>query len=448
MNVEITLEDTGIPRGIRHIAEQLPVISELSAGDDVSLVFAAREFVYLTGLTMLASWRKSLPVGVIVRVDDSACENATCNFLSNTGFREIVETGHERPSARRRLGKIPLQPITNRLSKEATVAEITSIFDEFSGHVEDSNPFKTLLSELGENVLAHSEAVSPGYACARVLESSTKTNAEICICDSGIGMRESFLQGTNDTVIERIRKGANPLEIAVEGLNSSKPRARQGSWESYYGFGLLITRRLVEENRGLMVILSGDQELVINHYGMETNTVSQAYPGTFVGIVLDLDNPLPLDEIYQEASNKLMPALPQATSADTTKSSQTKESDLATISDEQSTNAFENNRPEVNEKDISQSKLELRHYGTELLTREVGVVIRADLATKLISSNCVDVSFEGISDITPSVVDEALGKLALEIGFDEFSERVAIKNGSPLIHRLIEFVLKTRQSRA
>ena len=120
---------------------------------------------------------------------------------------------------------------------------------------------------------------------------------------------------------------------------------------------------------------------------------------------------------------------------------------LLIFSDTQPIDDLENRRQEATKEDTNLSVIELRHYGTELLTREIGVVIRADVATKLIGGNNVNVSFKGISDFTPSVVDEAFGKLALEIGFDEFSKRVQITEGSPMIERLIDFVLKTRQSR-
>ena len=443
MNQKIEISDTGIPHGVRHIAEQLPSIENLSSGDQVTLEFSG-DFVYLTGLTMLACWRKALPAGIQLSVDDSSCTLPTQKFLSNTGFREIIETGVERPSARGRVGKIPLQPITNRLSSEATVAEITSIFEEYAGHIQDTNPFTVLLSELGENVLAHSEQVSPGYACARVLPSARKTTAEICICDTGIGIRESFLRGTNEIAKQRIAKGANPLEIAVEGLNSSKPQARAGSYKSYYGFGLLVTRRLVQENRGQMVILSGDTELVIDHYDIQSRTVSRPFPGTFIGIILDLDNPLPLDEIYEEADQKLMPPdlreAPQESGQSNGKS--IGEEAIADLSVPELDDEVEDNSAS----DLS-SFMEMRHYGTELLTRETGVIIRADLATLLVTAQEVQVSFKGITDITPSVVDEAFGKLATGMGFDEFSHRVKFADASRLIERLIEFVLKTRKTR-
>jgi hypothetical protein len=169
---------------------------------------------------MLATWRKALPPGVNVRVDDSACNAATRAFLTNTGFREIVDTGHEIPSVNQRIGRVPLQPITNQFSKEATVNDIVAIFDEYSGHVSDSNPFKVMISELCENVLAHSESKSPGYVCARVLQNTLK--AEITICDSGVGIQQSYLAGTNEDAKDRIAKGASPLDLALDGLNSSE----------------------------------------------------------------------------------------------------------------------------------------------------------------------------------------------------------------------------------
>ena len=428
METKVVVNDTAIPHGVRQIAEQLPDASELEAGDEVSIVFSGRGFIYLTGLTMLAAWRKSLPANVSVRVDDRACLLTARNFLTNTGFREVMDTGHERPAARGRVGKIPLQPITNRLTKESTVAEITEIFDEFTGQVEDTNPFKTMISELTENVLAHSEAVAPGYACARVLGVGADQRAEICIADSGIGIRESFLRGTNEEVIERVKRGASPLEIAVEGLNSSKPRSRRGSVSTeYYGFGLLVTRRLVEENRGSMTIISGDQELMINRFGLTSQALSRNYRGTFIGIVLELANPLPLEDIYQEAVDKLVPPA----------------SDISVV--ERSSRSVE---ASVEEPAVNESKMELRHYGTELLTRESGVIIRADLATKLARGDRVSISLDEISDITPSVADEAFGKLAEGIGFDDFSKRVSLEGGTQLIQRLIEFVVKTRRSRS
>ncbi len=300
--MKIEINDTGISHGVLRIAEQLPDPSSVKANDSITIKFMGGEFVFLTGLVLLAAWRKALPPGVAVNVDDTVCTYPAQNFLSNTGFREIIDTGHETPSSQRRIGRVPLQPITNQFTKEATVNEIVSIFDEYAGHIDDTNPFKVMISELCENVLAHSEFTSPGYVCARILEKSGK--AEITIADTGVGVLQSYLNGTNKSVIERIRKGSSPLDIAIEGLNSSKPQAASGSLRSYYGFGLLITRRLIEENRGQLFLMSGKEALHVDRFHRDRHTLSNPYSGTFIGIVLDLNNPLPLEEIYEKATNE------------------------------------------------------------------------------------------------------------------------------------------------
>lgn len=430
MRYDVTIEDTGIPHGVREIAEQLPPMTDVQPGDEITFKFSRGEFVYLTGLVLLAAWRKHLPQGVTVTVDDSACYEAVKKFLTNTGFREVIDTGHEYPSVQRRIGRVPLQPITNRFNKEATVADITSIFEEYAGQVHDTTPFKTLLSELCENVLAHSESTSPGYVCARVLE--TNLRAEIAIADTGIGIRESFLRGTNSAARQRIAKGAGAIEIAVDGLNSSKPTAPAGSLRSYYGFGLLITRRLIEENRGLLTIISGNEMLTVDRYQRNQSTLPHPWPGTFVGVVLDLRNPLPLEEIYEEATSKLIPdSIPAPTAVGAAGSAVSTATAQAV-----GASGLQTAKPE--------KKVELRHYGSELLTRDAGTAVRADLAGYLAAGQRVVVSLDGVSDITPSVADEAFGKLAETIGFENFSALVSFEGGASVVRRLVEFVLKTR----
>lgn len=88
--------------------------------------------------------------------------------------------------------------------------------------------------------------------------------------------------------------------------------------------------------------------------------------------------------------------------------------------------------------------LELRHFGTELLTREAGLAVRVELATRLLVADRVAVDMGGVSDITPSVADEAFAKLAEQVGLEAFEKMVSFKGGTSLAKRLVEFVMKTR----
>ena len=53
-------------------------------------------------------------------------------------------------------------------------------------------------------------------------------------------------------------------------------------------------------------------------------------------------------------------------------------------------------------------------------------------------------SLDGITDLTPSAVDEAFAKLAARLGLPRFEQRVRFEGGISLIKRLFEFVIKTR----
>lgn len=442
--MQIRISDTAIPAGVSRIAEQLPAPSSVDAASSFDLRFPGEEFTYLTGLVLLATWRKALPSGVNVRVDDSQCTSSTQRFLTNTGFRELIDTGHETPSVQHRVGRIPLRPITNQFAKEATVNEIVSIFDEYSGQVSTTNPFKVLLSELCENVLAHSEFVAPAYVCARALDKSLK--AEIAIADSGIGILNSYLRGTNEDVKERIKRGASPLELAIGGLNSSKPKAAPGVLRSYYGFGLLIARRLIEENRGQLFLLSGNEALRIDRYDRQLTKLAQPWAGTFIALVLDLANPLPLEEIYEDAVSKYAGPSPSPARSGKTPTP-TPEPVRSKGTEEPPLSAKAEVQPAPSTSAQPVKTVELRHYGTELLTRDAGTAIRADLAGYLAAGYNVRVILDGVSDLTPSVADEAFAKLAEVLGHDLFESRVELVGGSSLAQRLIKFVLQTRRTR-
>lgn len=213
----------------------------------------------------------------------------------------------------------------------------------------------------------------------------------------------------------------------------------RGSTRSYYGFGLLIARRLIEENRGQLFLISGDESLQVDRFGKRLDKLSHTWNGTFIGLVIDLGNPLPLAEIYEQATELLVPgdgtdpkkqsvaAPPKAPSPET----KVPESNAAV----EAAPAQEARR------------FDLQNYGTELLTRDAGTAIRADIAGLLAAGYDVEVVLDGIMDLTPSVADEAFAKLADVMGHDAFKMRVRFVGGSVLAGRLVEFVLKTRRAR-
>ena len=71
----VTIDNTSIPDGVLRIADQLPAADVLQPGDTVTLKFTYG-FVYLTGLVLLAAWRRSLPGTAHVVIDDHPMQDA------------------------------------------------------------------------------------------------------------------------------------------------------------------------------------------------------------------------------------------------------------------------------------------------------------------------------------------------------------------------------------
>jgi hypothetical protein len=171
-----------------------------------------------------------------------------------------------------------------------------------------------------------------------------------------------------------------------------------------------------------LTIISGSEGINIERYNQRRIHLSRPWNGTFVGLLLELNNPLPLDEIYSQAieasvggrnSSPTPPSPPPVT----------------TVS------------PIV---ETVITEIAIVRYGDELLTREMGISVRADIATALARGDVVKVVLDGVIDMTPSVADECFGKLAESLGREAFDKRIILAGGAPLMSRLIELVVNNR----
>ncbi len=407
--VDVYIRDTSIPYGVAEIVERLPAWDELSSDVSEARLNFSDRYVYRTGLVALATWRKTLPKHVSVRIYDARCTDAARRLITNSGFRELVEDNAETPSSYRS-NRVPIQPLIRGHSAHQTISDIQRTFEQSVGGI-DNPAFKALMSELCENTFAHSDFVSPGYIVAGIQAGAYRDMCEIAIADPGIGIRSSYLEGTNGEAKIRIANGASAIELALDGLTSSKPTPPPGSVRSGRGFGLFIVRRLIEENEGKLTIISGDEAVTLDRRAKSRQKLARPWSGTFVGITIDLNNPLPLDAVYEEGVDALVPPAAGPTA------------DI----------------PAPAEREI-----ELAGYGIQLLTREVGVGIRADIGTGLVSGANVRVLLDGVEDVTPSVADECFGKLAESMGEESYRSRIRLVGGQPLLLRLIEFVVRQR----
>jgi len=428
----ISFSGTDNPEGLLGLVNQLPT----EFGDDTQyqVVFPSG-YLYSCPFPVIAAWSKRVPDGHEISLDVSACQESARRLIRNVGLFDIVEDGLE--SARtviRGAANVPLQPIVVGSSTEQVLDRVYHMVDDWAGYQRDISALKTILSELAENILVHSESSSPGYIHARVHHGAHADKCEITFADSGIGVLNSYLEGTNEDAKDRIRSGASALQIATDGLNSSKPKDVSPGGRSYFGYGLFTVKRLIELNRGWLTLISGDEYVALSQHRQDRGSLAQSWQGTIVSLVIDLANPLPLEHVYEEEVGRIVPESVLVAKDEPSTESSAPETPSDTEDQEQPTPS----------QPAARSTFTVRDIATKLLARETGLAVRAELATMLAIGGIVEVDLDGVEDITPSVADECFGKLAVRLGESRFRTRVQFRGGPPILHRLIDFVVANR----
>ena len=130
----------------------------------------------------------------------------------------------------------------------------------------------------------------------------TTRRLHIVIADTGIGVWESFRQSDSAAARQRAKTESDALKMAVEKLVTSKT-------SKHSGYGLFVVRRLAELNGGRMRITSGRttwetpaQRKPPSGRRSELTPFTRHLPwnGTEVSLMIDLNAPLPLLEVYKE----------------------------------------------------------------------------------------------------------------------------------------------------
>jgi STAS-like domain of unknown function (DUF4325)/Histidine kinase-, DNA gyrase B-, and HSP90-like ATPase len=430
----LTFHGTDNPDGLLSLVNSLP--SDFD--DDRYEIEFPSSFLYSSSFPIIAAWAKRSPRETDIRLNLDHCQEAARRLVHNVGLTDIVELDLESPrNVIKGEANVPLQPVVVGRSTEQVLDRVYHMIDDWAAEERDTSPFKTVLSELAENILVHSEASTPGYVHAKLHRTAVAERCEIAFADSGIGIRSSYLEGTNDVVKERIKNGASPVQVAVDGLNSSKPRDISPGGRSHFGYGLFTVKRLIELNRGKMTVISGDEYITLDRYKQRIGRLNNPWPGTIVALVIDLANPLALAEVYAEEVTRLVRE-PQE-QLETMAARRT-----GSLGEAPEEMASAPQSPAMKQQSGEEKRLVVRDFATKLLARETGLIIRAEIATLLVDGAVVEVDLDGVEDITPSVADECFGKLAIRLGESKFQSRIIFRGGSPLLHRLIEFVVANR----
>ncbi len=257
------------------------------------------------------------------------------------------------------------------------------------------------VGEIIDNVELHSK--SHGYFCRQFYP--RKHTLELSVGDSGIGIREAFLEN-KDLIEEELNSGniapgeeishKRSLELAlIKGVTSGRGQ----------GNGLFGCTELIRQNQGLMQIWSGDAARYINpKSGTLRNVVF--FQGTVVNLLFNTNNPIDMRKtrLYHEPISTYISSFDEA-------------DNIMNILDECKQTKFR--------KDAAQLRNKI-----ELLVPMIDEKIVLDF---------VDVDTAG-----SSFLDELVSKLVQSLGEAIFREKFRVINIDDQVHGLLNHVVNQR----
>lgn len=256
--------------------------------------------------------------------------------------------------------------------------------------------FEWALNEIAGNILEHSKAA---VGWIQVTAYPNSGSLALIVCDSGIGVRHSMKRKFWP------KTDVQALELAIQkGVSSIDDCGR--------GNGLAGAIAIARHNKGLFVLISGHGRIKVYESGKtESNGTGPNYFGTCV-------------EMQFVTQTKI--DLPQALWG---------HNPVSYIEQK-----FEN--------DCGELILTLREYASSFGNRITGEKMRNVITNLLVQNprHTVRIGMEGIEVVSSSFADELFGKLIVELGSPEFSQRVRFKGLTVLCKQIIDDSISQRMA--
>jgi hypothetical protein len=149
-----------------------------------------------------------------------------------------------------------------------------------------ANSLEVCLGELTENVFYHAEAPIGGFAAAQTFRKSQEI--ELAIVDLGRGIAASL--SANPDFADQFDDDISAINTAIKPTVTATP-------ERNSGYGLSLTRLLLEINDGRLIVWSGEGRVEFGEKPAEKKV--DRLPGTLIVLRLHTDRPFDLQTAYQ-----------------------------------------------------------------------------------------------------------------------------------------------------
>jgi len=188
-------------------------------------------------------------------------------------------------------GVIALTPLLPTTDPDSMAREL---IDEICVTAQPTRDAKETLyvvvSEIVENVVLHGQGEGPAFLCGQL--STQKRKLELCIVDSGTGVKSSFENGKDAVVAKRVASGESALSIAVEAGTTSKGAG-------HTGFGLFAASEAARLTKGIFRLTSGNETVIVSREG-EKHRTHAPWSGTVVNFLINIDKLGSIAEVYRE----------------------------------------------------------------------------------------------------------------------------------------------------
>ena len=282
---------------IPKVIDRLGRVNKAAQTVDIEL----NSFTYAATLAIIAEWL--LANGLTNAYNFCNLEDDMQRYLGRMQFDDALRQSKILIKPDEEDWAIGLTRINKDLSTEQVSSKIVDIISTFvATDKNDESALSVLISEMIENVHRHAKTPVDGYAVAQLYPEKLKL--AITLVDAGIGVRGSFEEGTPSVEIDKLNDDADFLIESTNLYSTSKNQKNSG----HTGYGLYILSELVAKNRGTFLLTSGTATII--GYQKRDKVTFDRYThskwnGTIISIILDLNNSLPINEVY--AGMPLMP---------------------------------------------------------------------------------------------------------------------------------------------
>ncbi|MGO9060120.1 MAG: ATP-binding protein [Candidatus Binataceae bacterium] len=187
------------------------------------------------------------------------------------------------------------QPVTALIDLEAVgeaASKLSAICTNQAVSPETVQSLEVAITELLENCYAHAKTSNHdfhGLAAAQAWFNGDL--AQIAIADVGVGIRARLMDNPN---LHELLSVENACELATRyGVTADQTGA-------HAGYGLTLAADLLQSNGGSLMVVSKNEAVVCNAYGVNPTTLKVAWDGTLVIFEWNTSRPLDAAAVYRK----------------------------------------------------------------------------------------------------------------------------------------------------